>query len=250
MNGADFRPKKEEGVIVVSVRKIAACIGLTGSFSLKRDFFGYTSTFFGVPSVFGQLRLLQGPHIHLNLIKVGSELFNATDELYADFALAFMRSSYATVGIGVGRVEHYAIPIAQAEGHEQIDSDSEAETLISRFIVPNVGIDVFVVRSYVGDGHAGLSPVSGTCNKNDKGMKGCVVAPTENVLGFGHEVGHYLGLEHSGRPDNLMNPTPSENKLDSFQIADITDENGTHPEEVPQGDIMKTHCAIRAGCPA
>lgn len=238
---------------MVSISKTAWCIGLTGRFSLKHDFFGYTSI--GVPSVFSQLRLLQGPHIHLNLIKVGSELFDANDEFYADYALAFMRRSYATVGIGVGRVEHYSIPIAQAEGHEQIDSDSEAETLISRFIVNNDGIDLFVVRSYVG-GHAGSSPISGTCNKNDKGMKGCVAAPTENLLGFGHEVGHYLGLEHSDRSDNLMNPTPSELKLDDdTNIADPDQPVGGSGQPDPgpgrrltQGEVMKRHCAIRAAC--
>ena len=231
---------------MVSVNKIAACIGLSGNFSLKHDFFGYTTA--GVPSVFNQLRLLQGPRIDLNLIKVGSERFNAADELLSDFALAYMRGIYATVGIGVGRVEHYSIPIAQAEGHEQIGSDSDAETLISRFVVPNDGIDIFVLKQGWSSA-GGLSPISGTCNKTDKGMKGCVTTFSANIFVFGHEVGHYLGLSHTGSPNNLMNPSAGA-KLDAFEIADILTDGSLLPKLVPQGDIMKSHCAIRAGCPA
>jgi hypothetical protein len=119
---------------MVSVRSIASCIGISGDFSLKQDFFGYTT--FGVPSVLSQLRLLQGPHIHLNLIEVGRD-FQPSDELVNDIALALMRGIYATVQIGVGRVQHYVIP--PPEGHDIIGSDSEAETLMSKWVVNEVG---------------------------------------------------------------------------------------------------------------
>jgi hypothetical protein len=66
------------------------------------------------------------------------------------------------------------VPLAQANNHETINSDGEAEDLTGDWTVPNQAIDLFVVRSYVGS-TAGLSPVGGPRDKDAKGMNGSVV---------------------------------------------------------------------------
>ena len=58
-----------------SLRSIASCIGVTGTFSVARDFFGFLR---GAPSdvsVLTQVRRLQGRHVHMNFILVGSDQF-------------------------------------------------------------------------------------------------------------------------------------------------------------------------------
>ena len=92
---------------MASIRKIAQCIGLSGQISIIRDFFGYWT---GLPkplSLLTQVRLLQGKHIHLNLIQVYP--FSFEDFQKMDAGLQFMREAYAAVNFGVGRIKHYTI---------------------------------------------------------------------------------------------------------------------------------------------
>src|SRR5262245_40881439 len=90
---------------MASLRALAACIGITGSFSVVRDFFGYQS---GIPrplSLLKQAKLLKGQYINLNVIEVG-ENFLSFDEKEIDFALDRMREIYAvpSVRLGIGRI--------------------------------------------------------------------------------------------------------------------------------------------------
>lgn len=218
-----------------SLKAIAACIGVTGNFSVSRDFFGFLR---GAPrdvSVLTQIRRLQGRHVHMNFIRVGSDQFTNNDLREIDSALQFTRDTYAQVNLGVGRIEHYFILTADAGGAENIDNNDEAEDLTNEWTVPNSALDIFWVLTYAGS-TIGRSRVDGPCNKDAKGMDGSVVAieSTPNTTGFvlAHEAAHYLGLDHSASNSNLMFDTvPNGGNLTSGQ-----------------GSNMRDHCFVKAGC--
>lgn len=218
-----------------SLQSIASCIGVTGTFSVARNFFGFLG---GVPSdvsVLTQIRRLQGRHVHMNFIRVGSDQFTTNDLAEMDAALQFTRDTYAQVSLGVGRIEHFVISTAEANGAENINNDDEAEELTNDWTVPNSALDIFWVLTYSGS-TIGLSRVDGPCDKNAKGMDGSVVAieGSANTTGFvlAHEAGHYLGLSHSTSSGNLMFGTvPNGGALTSSQ-----------------GSNMRDHCFTNGGC--
>ena len=106
---------------MASLRQVAQCIGITGTFSVLRDFFGYVST--PVPlSVLTQILRLKQKHCHLNLIRVGIESFTSADEREIDAAVQFTRDTYATVNLGVGRVLRFFITTDEATGQDNIGS--------------------------------------------------------------------------------------------------------------------------------
>jgi hypothetical protein len=220
---------------MASLRSIAACIGVTGNFSVARNFFGFLR---GVPSdvsILTQVRRLQGRHVHMNFIRVGSDQFTNADLAEMDSALQFTRDNYAQINLGVGRIEHYFITTADAGGAENINNDDEAEELTNDWTVPNSALDIFFVLNYSGT-TIGLSRVDGPCDKDAKGMDGSVVAIEGNVntTGFvlAHEAGHYLGLSHSSSSGNLMFGTvPNGGNLTSGQ-----------------GSNMRDHCFVKSGC--
>ncbi len=235
---------------MVSLKKVVNCIGLSGNISIVRDFFGYRT---GTPkplSLLTQVRLLQGKHIHLNLIRTAS--FDISKQKQIDYGLQKMRDIYATVNVGIGRIQWFFIP----PGHEVIDGDSEAEDLWNEFGVPNTAIDVFLVRSIVDSD--GKSPVDGSCDKDSKDDSGCVISVEDNADGIGytlgqaiaHEVGHYLGLEHVIELSTISFLDIPKN------IIDILDNNLMYPN-VPnggmlsggQGGVMVLHCSVNGGCP-
>jgi hypothetical protein len=141
---------------VASLRKLANCIGLSGEISVIGDFFGYWT---GRPkplSLLTQVRLLQGRHVHLNLIQTYPFRFDQFQTI--DAALQFMREVYATVGVGVGRIKHYSI---NQGGYEIIVDWDIASDLMNDWSVKNDGIDVFLVLLIVGS-DVGLSPTPGS----------------------------------------------------------------------------------------
>lgn len=217
---------------MASLSKAARCIGLSGRISIIRDFFGYWT---GAPkplSLLTQVRLLQGKHIHLNLIRAASSLALDPFPKRIDAALQFMRDTYATVGVGVGRINRFFVPQG---GYEILVDDYVAQDLFDSWSAPGEGIDVFLVISLVGP-RIGLSPTPGPCDKDgkDSGVAiGVFESGTQLGTVFAHEIGHYLGLEHEDKlPDNLMFPDASNGgKLYGGQ-----------------GGVMRLHCSIRAGC--
>jgi Metallo-peptidase family M12B Reprolysin-like len=170
------------------------------------------------------------PGISLNIIRVGSEQFTAADESTIRSAIETLRGTYATIGLTLRRVEDHFITTAQAEGHDVIDSDGEAEDLTDEWTIPNNAVDVFFVKLYVG-GVAGLSPMDGPCDKGSKGMTGTVVELSGSTTGqvLAHEVAHYLGLSHvTGDSTNLMFPSvPNGGTLTTAQ-----------------GNTMRSHCFV------
>jgi len=170
------------------------------------------------------------PSINLNIIRVGSENFTAADGTTINNAISTMKTIYATVGFTIPVIEDWVIGLAQANGHDVIDNDDEAESLTDEWTVPNRSVDVFFVKLYVG-ATAGLSPVRGPCDKDAKGMDGSVVEMNGGVTGqiLAHEVGHYLGLSHvNGDSTNLMSPTVPNGGI-------LT---------ASQGNIMVQHCFV------
>jgi hypothetical protein len=215
---------------------MAQCINLgKDSFRVVRDFFGYLMGPPGTISLLTQVRRLQGRHVHMNFIRVGSDQYTNNDLSEIDQALAFTRDTYAQVNLGVGRIEHYVISTADANGAENINNDDEAEELTDDWTVPNDALDIFFVLTYSGS-TIGLSRVDGPCDKDAKGMDGSVVAieGSPNTTGFvlAHEAGHYLGLSHSSNSNNLMFGTvPNGGQLTSSQGSD-----------------MRDHCFVDPGC--
>lgn len=212
---------------MVSLLGMAACIGVHDRpLSIRRDFFGYRSTAV-TTSVLTQVQRLQGRHVHINVIRVGSDQFTNADEREIDLAIQFTRDTFAPAGLGVGKVEHWFISTAEANGRDVIDNDAEAETLTDEWTVANSALDIFFVRVYVGN-TIGLSRVDGPCDKDAKGMDGSVVEMNAgggvSDFGLAHEAGHYLGLGHRNDNTALMNPTvPNGGVINSGEASNMRD---------------------------
>src|SRR5262245_39737487 len=117
---------------MASLRQAAQCIGLSGDIQVVRDFFGYWT---GAPkplSLLTQLKLLQGKHVHLNLIRTAA--LQPPSLKTIDAGLQFMRDVYATVGVGVGRIERYRVPQG---GYEIVVDNDVAKDLFDSWSVPN-----------------------------------------------------------------------------------------------------------------
>jgi hypothetical protein len=207
---------------------------VTGDLSVLHDFFGFIRGAPSEVSVLTQVRRLQLMHVNMNFIRVGEEQYTNANREEMDWALQYTRDTYAQVNLGVGRVEHYVISIAEAGGGENINSEDEAEELTNDWTVPNSALDIFWVLTYSGPS-IGLSAVNGKCDKDAKGMDGSVVAIEDyvNITGqaLAHEAGHYLGLNHSSDGSNLMFPGPNGGQLTSRQ-----------------GYIMRRHCFAEWPC--
>ena len=221
---------------MISIKQLCQCIGAGdgNKVSLLHDFFGFIASTPPVEvSVVTQANLLKGKHVHVNMITVGDFSWDNLREV--DFSLQAMRDYYGQVNLGVGRARWYTISAAEANGRDNIDSNSEAEALTNEWTVPNHALDLFFVLTYSGS-TVGLSRVDGPCNKDAKGMDGSVIAIEHSFditgLVTAHEAGHYLGLGHINDGNNLMNPTvPNNGQLNNSQ-----------------GNNMKNHCFVVNAC--
>jgi hypothetical protein len=209
---------------MASLRSLAACIGVTGEFSVVGDFFGHASpppwrpvSSDNIPpsslSLLTQIRRLQQPYFNINVVRVGTnsdgifagegvdDIDDAVHEKNVDAAVALAREIYGAIGVGIGRVERCGIRAAETH-YEVIDTHAEAAELVDEEAIGNDGmIDVFLVKAYL--------DASGKCPP--KQQTGVVVVSDETDFRytahtFSHELGHFfLGGGHkTNEPTNLM----------------------------------------------
>jgi hypothetical protein len=220
---------------------------------------------------------IDGDHVHLNVIAVGFDVLaspsgtptvttTGTDTVSSsafddavielDYCVYRIRDIYRPQGVGVGRVLHFDIDNADADGMATIADDNEARDLWRSFFVDNDGIDAFVVRSISGT-LLGLSPVGGDCDKgsrNDGLMAGGVDNVDEGISRtFAHEIGHFLGLSHN-HDNNACNDlslcpstTAGQNNLMAQTCCALSLRNSVLLTTT-QGNTMDDHCSIRTAC--
>ena len=238
-----------------SIRATAAsCLGVSGTFSIRRDVYGYIwgGRMNRTLSLKRHLELIRDDAINICPFLVGHETgfppdaeFTLAELQIIQTAIDFMREHYAQVGVGVRRIYWRWIPPDEAGGYTVVDQDESTE-LTRAFSGPNDGIDVFFVRTITDA--AGWSRRPGPCDKDSaSGRNGAVLEIVSLDAGWiglvmAHEVGHYLGLKHASTLTNIMGEDP-----DGDGIGTI--EEGTSVKLTPvQGDTMRSHCSIRPHC--
>jgi hypothetical protein len=240
---------------MASLRALAGCIGVTGNFSVLRDFLGF---FRGVlpPDPTGaevrvslrrQLRRLQGEHFNVNVIATGVDNFTDADDIEVDYSIFKLRNVYNQVDVGVGRIRHFAITVAEADGLDAPTTKDQLEELTEAWSIDNDAIDLFIVHDMNIPSGSGIllgrSAVDGPCpgDKDDKGMSGSTSGlwgSEQTARTVAHELGHYLTLEHrNSQTSNLMCQSGSASSIrDSIQLTS------------GQGDDVEDHCMCRDDC--
>jgi hypothetical protein len=243
-------------------RQHAACLGVSGDFSIMRNVFGFsrgtlppdpTGAIVSV-SMREQIAAIEGRHIHVNVIRVGFDAIASAAIAAAiervDFAILRIRQIYAPAQLGVGRVLHWEITQTQAGGADDIGSEDEADELWSSWDVPNNGVDVFITRTMSTTDFIGLSPVDGACDKDgkDDGLFGGRIDRAADGVArtFAHEIGHYLGLEHN-HGDNCPASVSARNRLMAQTRCAVSARTSTNLTS-GEASTMRDHCIVRSGC--
>lgn len=248
-----------------SVRDTAACIGLsaTADLSVLGDLLGFWQR--QVPddpapgvrssvSLQSHLRGLDGRHIHINIVTVGFDDLSpggqATADDKIDYAIYRTRNFYATVNMGVGRVQHWVISADDSNGRDDLGSEDEADDLSDEWSVDNDGIDVFVVRNISDSDFVGISPRPGDCDKGDKddGLIGGEINRGFEAFSrtFAHEVGHFLNLPHN-HGDDCPTATAARNNLMAQTRCAVSTRNSVLLT-TSQGRTMRGRCQVQDGC--
>lgn len=249
---------------VRSVRQAMSAMDLAGAgnLSVMRDVLGFwrgtapTDPDTGSPvevSLSEAFVALERPHVHLNLIEVGFDAagvgnLDAVDDK-VDYAVHRTRRIYATVGLGLGRVSYYWIGVAQANGYDDLGSESEADDLSDDWSVSNDGVDMFLVANISDTDFVGISPVPGDCDKGDKsdGLIGGEVG--REAEGFSrtaaHELGHFLDLSHNHGDTCPTATTARENLMAQTKCCVTTRSSVLLTSS--QGTTMRGRCQVRAG---
>lgn len=212
-------------------------------------------------SLLGQIRNVQQRHIHLNVIRVGFDAISGASAqaqalLDIDYAIYRTRIIYSAVNLGVGRVQHWFIDAAEADGYDDLGSEDEADELIAGWSVQNDGVDAFVVRNISSSSFVGkAADIPGDCDKSSKDDG--VVAGEASRSGdnfartFAHEIGHHLGLSHNhGASPNCPGSTSGCNNLMAQTRCANSCGGGTRTAVLlssSQGSTMRDHCSVRGG---
>jgi len=240
---------------MASLKSLASqAIGLNGSFSMVRGFFGYQyyndlQTFVNPLSLKKQMGLIKGKSIHLSIILVGKESsFDDDDNVVTreqvrdlQTGVQHMRDIYDQAPLGIRKIYWTRIGVDDAGSYINIRDNSEAEDLTDDWNGPNDGIDTFMVQS-IGDA-AGWSNSGGPCNKDSIcGLTGSVVEfrTDEEFLGvlLAHETAHYLGLKGGDSTSNLMGNNNGSTGIDTISKSS-TDLNSS------QGTKMRVGCYVK-----
>ena len=233
----------------ISVREVAAsCLGVTGNFSLRGGVYGYIwGPMTRDLSLLSHLQRISGEAINLSLILVAHEpdfsgQFTQANTQRMQAAVDRCRELYAQAGLGIRKLYWQYIPVADAGAYSVVDG-AEATDLTEDWSGDNDGIDVFFVTTVSDAG--GWSNSSGPCDKDDSGRTGVVMelTGTDDFTGIllGHEVGHYLHLNHANSITNLMG-------VDSNGDG-IGELNGTSTNITSdQAETMRDGCFVRAPC--
>ena len=254
----------------LSVRRIAqSCLGRTGNLSVNTHVYGYVfrdadGSVFGTlggndtlpgsgqprtRSLKRHLQTISGRSTDLVVILVGHEndfsgAVSRDQATKTQYAIQVARDLYAQVDVGIRRIVWQRIPLAQAGGYVNIADRGEAQDLTDDFSGPAGGIDVFMVQS-IGDA-GGWSNVDGPCDKKSKfDLSGAVLqlAGSRRFTGIllGHEVGHYLKLEHTNTITNMMGADTNNDGIGEIN-SNSTNLTGS------QGTKMRSHCSVKGPC--
>jgi hypothetical protein len=251
---------------VAGLRSILSCLDIdaSGQVSVLFHLFGFArarvptdpdTTVTASVSLLQKIDGVQDEHVHLNVIRVGFDSIASGDldeaEEKLDYAVYKIHNVYRQVNLGIGRVEHYVINTAEADGADDLGSEDEADELSDDWSVPGDGIDVFVVRNISDSDFVGISPVGGDCDKDSKddGLVGGEIGRNFDPVArtFAHEIGHFLGLKHNHGDDDCPDTTAGKNNLMAQTKCAISVRDSVLLTG-GQGSTMHDHCSVRGGC--
>jgi len=187
---------------MISLRDIARkCVGLSGRFSVLKDFYGYTT----VPnplSILRQARLLRdGEHIIVHpkiLVRpvnfTVDKQMDAMRWVYGDHGIAVIVK--ATENLNLPKLNVVNVGTCPIMGSTTSDIDN---LFMHRNNVGNNEIVIYFVHQ---------TPGFDACASHPVNKPGAVIADDAQVWVVAHEIGHNLGLLHPDQP-SCDDPPPS-----------------------------------------